>query len=101
MECTLHVLLNIDPKLRVKPHIMNHALAVQMYGKASMLVMCESNPNNKTEVYERMQPAMIRLFIFGDDILICLEKEIHKCFIFYCSDNVQIDRTWPHMTRET
>lgn len=45
MECTLQVLLNIDPKAKENPAIRVQALAVQMYGKASanlIVVLCFS-----------------------------------------------------------
>lgn len=72
IECTLQVLLNIDPKLRVNPDIKIQALAVQMYGNASILVKWESKPSKMTEMYVKIHPIIIRLFMFGDDILICL-----------------------------
>lgn len=39
MEWTRHVLLNIEPKLNVKPDIRIQARAVQIYGKARVLKM--------------------------------------------------------------
>ena len=50
MECTLHVLLNIDPKLRVNPVMRLQALAVHTYGKLASVVRLESRPRRMTEM---------------------------------------------------
>ena len=74
MECTRHVFENIEPNASEKPAMSNQALAVQMYGKASMLVSVESRPKKITLLYVSMQPIIMRLFRYGLDILMYLKK---------------------------
>lgn len=72
IECTLNVLLNIEPKAKVKPAIRTQARALQIYGKLYSLVRPESSPNIITLVYVSMHPMIIRLFRYGLDILMYL-----------------------------
>lgn len=48
IECTRHVFENMAPKAKLNPAISSHALAVQIYGNAAMLLSPLSNPRNIT-----------------------------------------------------
>ena len=61
MECTRHVLENMEPKARVNPAMRTQVFAAHTTGNDSSEVRLESRPSRITEVYVRMQPMMMRL----------------------------------------
>lgn len=73
MEWTRHVLENIEPKARVNPAIRTQALDAQIMGKLLSLASPESSPSRITDVYVKMHPMMIKLFRYGEDILMYLK----------------------------
>jgi hypothetical protein len=110
IECTRHVLLNTAPndivkpidnvhtrafkinfKLKIKQKYKHLTAQIKFIADSELLLpsKVESIPIKRTLVYERIQPAIIKLLICGLDIRINLLKE--KQININCSKQIKIN----------